>query len=161
MVPTFAYDYPNNVSADGIGNIKIGLAVDKVEILLHGKLGYSPYANHGCSTLTTKLLEPSGISFMIESKVLTRINLDYVGSSTIPEEIKTDTGVGLGATEETVLKAYPKAKVKPNPADPTWHTIFADAPNGTNAIVFETNGITVKSLRAGAYPSIMSPSGCG
>lgn len=158
--PAFALDYPNGLSPDGIGNIKIGMSSDRLEAVLHQSTGYSQYTNHGCSILTTPALEPSGISLMIEKKVLTRINLDYVGKSEIPATIKTDTGVGLGSTEEEVKKAYPNAKVKVNPADPTWHTIIDETTDHAKGIIFETDGKTVKSVRAGANPAISYANGC-
>jgi hypothetical protein len=159
-VPTLAFDYPNGLSMDGIGNVTIGLDVDRVELLLHDKLGYNQFAHHGCSTLTTPMLESTGLSFMIESKKLTRVNVDYFAKSPLPLTIKTDTGIGLGASEEDVLKAYPNAKVKPDQADPTWHSIIVEAPDRTKGIVFETNGNTVKSMRAGANPAINYANGC-
>jgi|WetSurMetagenome_2_1015567.scaffolds.fasta_scaffold793199_1 hypothetical protein len=159
-VPALAYDYPKGLSADGIGTVKVGLNIDRVEAILRDKLGYNQFNNRGCSVLTTKQLENSGLSFMIESNILTRVNLDYVGKSEIPATIKTDTGLGLGASEEDVKKAYPGARVKANPADPTWHTIFADTPDRLRAIVFETDGVKVKSIRAGAYPAVATSNGC-
>jgi hypothetical protein len=158
--PALADEFPNGLSPDGIGEVKIGMPVEKIELLLRDKLGYNQFSSRGCSVLTTKKLEPSGLSVMIESKLLTRINVDYFGKSTIPKTIKTTTGVGLGSTEADVMKAYPGARVKANPADPTWHTIIADAPDHTKGIVFETNGKTVKSMRAGAYPAIAYANGC-
>jgi hypothetical protein len=160
-VPAFAEDVPNGLSAEGLGAVKIGMSLDRVETLLRDKFGYSQFENRGCSVLTTQKLEPTGISVMIEAKRLTRINIDYVGKSSIPETIKTDTGVGLGSTEAEILKAYPGAQVKPNSGDPTWHTIVADAPDGTKGIVFETDGKTVKSMRAGNYPEIAFANFCG
>lgn len=160
-VPAFALDLPNGFSPNGIGDVKIGINVDKLEQLVHEKTGYNQYANHGCSVLTTHLLENAGISFMIESNILTRINLDFVGKSEIPATIKTDTGISLGSSEEDVKKAYPSAKVKPNPSDPTWHTIIADSPDRQRAIIFETDGVKVKSIRAGVYPAVAYANGCG
>jgi len=126
-VPALAVDYPNGLSMDGIGKVTIGMDIDRVELLLHDKFGYNQYEKHGCSLLTTPKLETTGLSFMFESKKLSRVNVDYFAKSPLPLTIKTDTGIGLGASEEDVLKAYPGAKVKPNPADPTWHTIIAEA----------------------------------
>jgi hypothetical protein len=159
-IPAVADDLPRNLGPDGLGDIKIGMPVDKVELLLSNKLGYNPFANRGCSVLTTPKLEPTGLSLMIESRRLTRINVDYVGKSPIPETFKTDAGIGLGSTEQDVLKAYPDARVKANPADPTWHTIIADVPDHSKGIVFETDGKTVKSMRAGSNPAISYANGC-
>ena len=159
--PALALDIPNGLSQDGLGNVKVGGDIERVENQLHEKFGYTQYANHGCSMLTTKALETTGLSFMFEDKILTRINVDFYAKSPIPLTIKTDTGIGLGSREEDVLKAYPGAKVKPNPADPTWHTIISETPDRTRGIVFETNGETVKSMRAGLNPAISYANGCG
>jgi hypothetical protein len=159
-MPAFAIEFSTNLSEDGLGNVKIGMPVEQIELQFHDKFGYNPYENHGCSMLTTPLLEPTGISVMIEAKHLTRINIDYVGKSALPATIKTSKGIGLGSSEEDVLKAYPNARVKVNPADPTWHTIFAETPDQAKGIVFETNGKAVKSMRAGVNPAISYPNGC-
>jgi hypothetical protein len=158
--PAFAEVSLNGLSPEGLGGLKVGTPVDRVETLLSDKLGYSQYQNGGCSVLTTKKLEPLGISLMIESKILTRINIDYFSKSTLPQTIKTDSGVGLGSTEEEVRKAYPGARVKPNPSDPTWHTVIAETPDHAKGIAFETDGKTVKSMRVGTYSAIAFADGC-
>lgn len=160
-VPAMAADFPNGLSMDGIGKITIGMDIERVEMLLRERLGYDQARNHGCSVVTTPALESTGLSFTIESRKLTRVNVDYYAKSPLPLTIKTDTSIGLGSNEDDVLKAYPGAKVTPNPADPTWHTITAEAPNRTKGIVFETNGKTVKNMRAGATPAINYADGCG
>lgn len=162
MLPAFALaqDTPWVLSPDGIGPLKIGVDDSTMERHLHTRLGYNRYKDRGCSTLITKELAPTGLSYTIESKYLTRINLDFYSNDPRPLAIKTDTGLGLGSSEEDVLKAYPDAQVKPNELDPTWHTIIALSPSRTKGIVFETNGKTVKSIRAGLTPTIYPPNPC-
>lgn len=155
-----AQDYPHVLSVDGIGSIKFGMNNEQVERILHEKTPYNQFANHGCSQFTTPALEPTGISFMIEQKRLTRINVEYYGTDPRPLTIKTDAGVGLGSTEEDVRKAYPNAVVKDNPADPTWHTIVAETPDHSRGLIFETDGKKVKSMRAGENPAIAYANGC-
>lgn len=150
-----------DLSADGVGNIKIGMPIDALERIVHGKLPYNEYANHGCAVVSTKALEPWGLSFMIEDNHLTRINVDYYDNNTEPTAIKTAAGIGLGSSEADITKAYAgRVRVKPNSQDPTWHTLYVDEPDHTRGMVFETNGKTVKSLRVGQYPSIESQTGC-
>ena len=159
-VPACADETAWILTEDGIGPMKTGMDDTQMEHYLHSKLGYNPYDNHGCSTLINKELTPLGITFVIESKRLTRVNVDFYGTDPRPLNIKTAAGIGLGSSEEDVLKAYPAARVKPNPADSTWHTIFVDAPDHSKGLVFETNGKTVKSMRGGANPAISYPNGC-
>lgn len=158
--PAFADDALNGLSPEGLGKLKIGTPFDKVEMQLGEKLGYNQYEHGGCSMLTTKKLEPLGVSVVIDAKVLARINIDFFSKSTLPEAIKTDTGIGLGSTEEAVRKAYPNARVKPNPGDPSWHTIIVETADHTKGIVFETDGKTVKSMRAGTYTAIAFAEAC-
>ena len=158
--PALAEDAPWILSQDGIGPVKIGMDYELIERYLTTKLGYSPYENHGCSTVISKFLAPRGVTFTIDAKHLTRINVDYYGTDPRPLTIKTDAGIGLGSSEEDVLKAYPNARIKPLPADPTWHTIFVDSPDLSKGLVFETNGKTVKSMRGGANPAISLRNSC-
>jgi len=158
--PALAEDTPWILSQDGIGPVKIGMKYEQVERFLMTKLGYSPYVNHGCSTVISKQMAPLGITFMIETNRLTRINVDFYGTDPRPLNIKTDAGIGLGSSEEDLLKAYPTARIKPDPADPTWHTIFVEAPDQSKGLVFETNGKTVKSMRGGANPAISLRNSC-
>jgi hypothetical protein len=158
----FADEPDMTLSADGMGNIRIGVPIDVLQREVHQNLPYNPYENHGCAQVTTMDLEPWGVSFMIEQKVLTRINVDYYGTDPRPPTIKTAEGIGLGSSEADVIKAYgSRVRIKPNALDPTWHTLFVDTPDHTRGMIFETDGKTVKSLRVGQYPSIESPSGCG
>jgi hypothetical protein len=158
--PALADDSLNDLSPNGLGKLKVGMTFEKVELQIGEKLGYNQYEHGGCSLLTTKKLEPLGISVMVESKVLTRVNVDYFSKSELPQTIKTDAGVGLGSTEADVIKAYPGARVKPNPGDPSWHTLIVETPDHAKGIVFETDGKTVKSMRAGMYSAIAFADGC-
>jgi len=155
-----AQDYPHVLSVDGIGNIKIGMNPEMMERYLHEKTPYNQFANHGCSQFTTQKLEPTGISFMMEKKRLTRINVEFYGTDPRPLAVKTEAGIGLGSAEEDVLKAYPGAIIKANPADPTWHTVVAETPDHSRGLIFETDGKTVKSMRAGENPAIAYINGC-
>jgi len=149
------------LAADGYARLKIGMTPEKMESVLGQKLGYSPYVNHGCSVVTTPQMERLGLNFVIDSKKLVRINVDYYSANSEPRKTKTSAGVGLSASEDEVLKAYgAEAIVKPNPADPQWHTIFVDTPDHASGIAFETDGKTVKSMRAGTYPALSTATGC-
>jgi hypothetical protein len=150
------------LSADGYSNIKIGMPPEQVERALHQVLGYNPYANRGCSLFTTPQMEPKGLSIVIDQKRLVRINVDYYSANSKPRTIKTAEGIGLGMTEEELLKAYGAAAVvKPNPGDPTWHTIFVDSADHMSGLAFETDGKTIKSMRAGSYPALDIEVSCG
>lgn len=148
------------LSMDGLGNLKIGMNQEQMQRVLRQPIPYNEYNNHGCSFMTTPSLGPLGISLMIEKKRLVRINIDYYGTDPHPLLQKTEAGIGLGSSEADLLKAYPTAEVKANPADPTWHTVTVDAPDHSKGMVFETDGKKVKSFRVGANPAIAYATGC-
>lgn len=145
---------------DHIGPIKLGMNKEKLERVLHQAIPYDQFLNRGCSAFSTQDLAPRGLSFLMDRNRLVRINLDYYGTDTRPLKYKTAAGIGLGTTEAELLKAYPKAEVKANPADPTWHTVSAQTPDESMAIVFETDGKTVKSIRAGENPAVAYANWC-
>lgn len=152
---------PQVLSPAGLGDIHVGMEIDQLERVVRAKLPYAEYVNHGCGVVSTKEFEPYGITFMVESKRLTRINVDFYGTDPHPLEIKTAEGIGLGSSEQDVTKAYAgRMRIAPNPEDPSWHTISVDDPDKQHAIIFETNGTKVKSMRAGAYPGVSYPNGC-
>lgn len=160
-VSALALEPPYVLAPDGINELKIGKEVGQVERTLHANLQYSQFARHGCAVLTTDSLTPLGISIVIEAKHLSRVNVDFYADSDLPQTIKTEAGVGLGSSEADVLSAYgDKAKVAPNPQDPTWHTITVETPDHQSGIVFETNGKSVKSMRAGTNPTLAYPLPC-
>jgi len=149
------------LSLDGMGEVKFGMSVDDLERALNDAMPYSPYANHGCSVVTVASSEAWGLSYTIEDNQLMRINVEYYGSDQRAQPIRTDTGVGLGSSEEDVTKAYAgRIRITPNPEDPAWHTLTVDAPDHARGIIFETDGKAVKSFRAGLYPAVGLPSSC-
>ena len=148
------------LSQDGIGLAKVGINIDQLQKVIQEKLAYDPARNGDCSLITNKHLGPMGLSFTIESGYLTRVNVEFYGTDPRPLLFKTEAGIGLGSREEDLLKAYPGARIKPNPADPTWHTVIAESPDHTRGMVFETNGQTVKSIRVGDYRAISHLNEC-
>ncbi len=148
-------------SANGYGDVRIGMKVEQMERVLHQKLPYNPFDNHGCSLFTTPQMELIGLSFVMDHKELVRINVDYFSASSQPRAIKTADGIGLGSSEEELLTAYgAAAAVTPNSGDPTWHTVTVDSADHGGGLIFETDSKTIKSMRGGSYPAIALPSGC-
>jgi hypothetical protein len=142
------------LSQDGIGPATVGMKIDQLQKAIRETLAYDPVSNNGCSQLTNKHLGPMGLSFTLEAGYLTRVDVEFYGTDPRPRLFKTEAGIGLGSREEDLLKAYPGARIKPNPADPSWHTVIAENPEHTKGMVFETNGQTVKSIRMGNFRAI-------
>lgn len=144
------------ISLDGYGPLKFGMASEQVERIVQYDKPYSLGASDACQQFTMPQFEPMGLFFTMERQKFIRLDVTY-GTTHIDTSAQTDTGIGLGSAEADVLKAYPGAKVKPNPADPTWRTIIVLTPDKSRGIAFETNGKTVKSIRAG-FAQVISPS---
>jgi hypothetical protein len=159
--PAFAGDVESWVlSQEGIGPAKVGIDIDQLQKVIHEKLAYDQARNSGCSRITNKHLGSMGLSFTLESGYLTRVDVEFYGTDPRPRLFQTEAGIGLGSREEELLKAYPDAHIKPNPADPSWHTVIAESPDHTKGMVFETNGQTVKSLRTGNFRAISHLTQC-
>jgi hypothetical protein len=146
------------LSADGLGQLTFGTPADQVQRILHYDPPYSLSASDSCTQFTTPQFEPAGLTFMVEGKKLVRIDIDF-NNGKVEATARTDTGIGLGSAEADVLKAYPAAAIKRNPDDPSWHTLIVETPDHSRGIIFETNGKTVKSIRAGVRDMISSLEG--
>ena len=150
-----------DVTLADYGTVTVGDKVDKMERVLRQPLPSSPDRTV-CLIATPKgELTTTGISFLIEDKHLTRINVDYYDRSPEPLTIKTPAGIGLGTSEEDVMKAYAgHVRVEPDSGDPSWHYIYVDAPDGQTGLRFDTDGKKVKSMHAGGYPALSYKQGC-
>ena len=147
------------LTPEGLAPVKIGSPVAPLENLLRKKLDVSP---HGCSVAVDYSPDGLGISYLIEDRRVTRINVDYYGNSANPLTIRTAVGIGLGSTEDEVKSAYgDRVRVEAYDGDPTWHHLYVDEPDHSRGVAFDTDGKKVKGMRAGEYPSLRSTEGCG
>ncbi len=159
MAAASAGDQDFALSANGMGPFKIGMPDEQVYRILQYEPPYNLAASNGCSQFTTPQAEAMGLSFVVDQSRLIRINVEF-GAGTSQPTTRTDTGIGLGSAEEDVLKAYPAAKIKSNPADPAWHSIAVETPDHSRGLIFETNGKTVKSIRAGEKATLSTENVC-
>jgi hypothetical protein len=145
------------LSLEGYGPLKFGSTADRVLQLLRDEKPYNVAASSGCQQITPPQFAGTGLSLTIEDRKLVRIDIDFTSGSR-ETSAKTDTGIGLGSAEAEVLAAYPNAVIKRNPDDPTWHTIKVETAD--RGLLFETNGQTVKSIRAGLRDIVLSAEAC-
>jgi hypothetical protein len=147
------------LSSKGLGMLPVGTRFHSLEAILQQKLPDNILVSPECTILTAKRIEPLGLSVMLEGGVVTRVSVEYTANG--PSAIKTAEGIGLGASEDEVKAAYgDKVRVQPNRYDPTWHYLVVDSPDKKGAVIFETNGKKVTSIRAGDYPSVAYTEGC-
>ena len=94
------------------------------------------------------------VSFMVVDGRIARVDVDESGP-------KTSADVGVGSSESDVKKAYPgQVKVSPHPyTAPEGHYLKVEPRDGF-AILFETDGTSVTSYRAGRVPAVDYIEGC-
>jgi len=146
-----------SLTPKGLGPILVGMADAEVRAAA-GAANVAPSegpdASDGCSQVRLQG-QYTGAILMLEDGKLTRITLAE-GSS-----LKTDRGIGVGATPAQVLAAYPGAVSSPHKyetAPAAYITAWTDpAKEGT---VFEVSSAgTVAAIHAGG-PSIQYVEGC-
>jgi hypothetical protein len=149
----------STITPNGFGALKFGMPSEQIEHLIQYDKPYRLGTSDACQEFTMPQFAPLGLSFTMEEQKLIRLDVAF-GATHIERSAKTDTGIGLGSPEADVLAAYPGAKVKANPADPSWHTITTLTPDKSRGIAFETNGKTVKAIRAGFATVISTATAC-
>jgi len=130
-----AGDQGFTLSVDGVGPFKIGMSDEQIYRILQNEPPYNLGASNGCKQFTVPQLKPMGFSFVVDRNRLIRIDVEF-GAGTSQPTARTDAGIGLGSAEEDVLKAYPAAVIKSNPADPAWHSIVVETPDHSRGLIF-------------------------
>ena len=146
------------LTPEGLGPVAIGLRVQSLENILRKKI--EPKLD-GCTLVGENGPERLGVTYLIEEKRVTRINVDYYGDSAYPSTVRTAAGIRLGSTEDEVNRAYgERVQVEPYEGDPSWHHLYVDEPDHSRGVAFDTDGQKVKSMHAGEYPALRYVSGC-
>lgn len=146
-----------SLSPKGLGPILIGMTDADVRAAA-GAANVAPSegpdASEGCSQVRLQGQYPGAI-LMLEDGKLTRITLGE-GST-----LKTDHGIGVGATPAQVMAAYPGATSGPHKYEaPPAAYITAWTDPAKEGTVFEISGTgTVAAIHAGG-PSIQYVEGC-
>lgn len=103
-----------------------------------------------------------GIWYMVENGHITRIDIGLDQDSGQAADIRSDKGIGLGASEQDVRRAYGKAlKVSPHPyGGPQDHYLLIDSKDGKTGMLFEVEGGKVTTFRVGRHPAVDYSEGC-
>lgn len=152
-----AADNPHDrVSFEGFKGVRFGMTVTEASTAYGNRL--KPYAPLAEDERSCFYVYPDGIigplSFMIIDDRVARVDVDG-------PNILTVTGVGVGSSESSVLHTYEdRVKISAHPyTGPEGHYLTVDSEDGI-AIIFETDGSTVTSYRAGQYPAVRYIEGC-
>ena len=101
---------------------------------------------------------PRGVHFMIENGSVVRADVDSAG-------VETGEGIGIGSPESAIRAAYGQhvtVQLHKYQWEAGWkYFIYLPADDSLNAIVFETDGKTVRTFRAGRRPQVQYVERCG
>ena len=143
------------------GTIHIGMSLGQLRTVLGEPRafleGNAPEVSlEDCAYINSASL-PRGLGVMLERGRVVRIDVGEPG-------IMTASGVGVGATESTVKETYSdRIRVEPHKYDPRGHYLRfvpASTQDRDFGLVFETDGHSVTSFRAGTARAVALVEGC-
>jgi hypothetical protein len=143
------------VSPRGIGPVLAGVSLSALGTTLGETVRASYPAGSSCTYVHPAAL-PEGVLVMVEHDTVARVDVRSKGVLTLD-------GAGVGDTEASVLKRYEgRVRVTPHKyTGPTGHYLTVSAPPDTaHLIVFETDGKSVVTYRAGRRPAVELVEGC-
>lgn len=136
------------ITAQGLGRITVGAAVERVEALLRSVAGLS---NETCGGIAS---QDARIDFLTERGAVARVEVTGPG-------YRTAAGIQVGDRESTVRAAY-GARVRSAQHEyvPDGRHLSVSFDGGRAKIVFDTDGEKVTSIYAGRVPAVDYPEGC-
>jgi hypothetical protein len=138
------------VRQDGVGPAKVGMNLPQLNMALHEKFAMpESKEDQGCFYVTAS--KNPQVSFMIQSGLLVRVDVDRSG-------LATTEGVQVGDSEEHVKQVYgSRLKVEPHHyTDGHYLTLRS----GKYGIRFETDQGKVSTFYAGTFEAIQYIEGC-
>ena len=140
---------------DGIGPVRTGMTLAQAGTALGEPLvaEYEDFEN--CDYVHPKGF-PQGVSLMVLSDTIGRIDVDTGGVTTVE-------GAAIGDSEDSILELY-KGRVHSEPhkyTGPEGHYLIVEPPGDSlHRIIFETDGRRVTLFRAGLRPAVDLVEGC-
>ena len=141
----------NVVTFNTFGAVKIGMTVSQASKALGVNLNGSE--KQGDCYYVSPKNDFNDIGFMVNRGSIARFDISESG-------YKTDRGAKIGTTEDEVKRLYEGLyKVSPHKYV-DGHYITIEKQGGKYGIIFETDGKTVTSFRAGRFPEVGYIEGC-
>jgi hypothetical protein len=147
------------VGPQGAGAVRIGMTLVEAQRATgqqFASLG-EPQKGTDCSYAVARR-GPRELSFMLKGKRIVRVD---VGPRS---PVRTTRGVGAGATEAAVRRAYPRGlRTERHHYLPRGHyLVFTPAARElrNRRVIFETDGRKVTAIRAGRVPEVRFVEGC-
>jgi hypothetical protein len=144
---------------DGIGPIQVGMTLEEATVAAGVPLRIDPRTDlgRGCAHAVADG-GPQDLRFMVVDGRIVRVEVGRSPNLTL-------SGVGTGSTVDEVLATYPnRIRVQPNPyighlggRDLLYVT---DEGSSHLGLMFETDGLRVRTFRSGFLGAVMAPEGC-
>ena len=144
----------DRVSFEGVGEVRVGITLNQLKSIYSVPMTVEDELVEGGCTFAYPKKNPYGISFMVVSGIVARIDLFHVG-------FKTKAGGQVGDTEKAIKSLYGvRVKVTPHAYDETGHYLTVRSSDGKSSLVFETDGKVVTGIRIGRLPEAEYIEGC-
>lgn len=142
------------LTPEGLGAVRIGMSVEELEAIPGLAFSVEPRARTACGYAESTRPD-AGFAVMLDAGTVVRVDVTGPG-------IRTEAGIGVGDAEAAVSAAYGPDRVASAGHEyvPGGHTLTVAPPGEGAAIVFETDGAVVTSLRAGWFPHVTFSEGC-
>lgn len=137
------------LSTQGVGPVAFGTPLSQVEISLGQAMRLDEADNPECSFIAFKALPK--VRFMVEKGMIVRADVD--------PEIANASGIRVGDTEDQVRQKHADVKVEPHRQIPGARMLTVNGA-GKSALVMESDGTKIISVRAGLQPSVSYSEGC-
>jgi len=141
---------------DGIGDVHIGMSRADIEGVLSTALDAAPPSEGSTCQYATADALP-GLKLMLEDDALVRIDVEGEG-------VRSPEGVGIGTAETDVVSVYgPRATVMPHKYEAAWNYVEVAETNPRDPpllYVFESDGTSIVTWRAGRAPQVQYVEGC-
>lgn len=142
---------PWEVTEISVGLVEVGMTTEEASRILGVSL--TPIGSTDSCHFVKPEGGPEGIAFMIIDGHIARIDVD-------DPSVATSVGASIGDSEERIRMLYMN-QVEVTPHKYTEGNYLTVVPaNGSNRIIFETDGTNVTRYRAGRMPEVSWVEGC-
>ncbi len=147
------------LSYRGLGGVELGMTLREAEPILGANLTLLKdafYQSDSCWYSRRSDGEESFVAYMMDKNRIVRIDVLDLSGDQNTTDVVSDKGVGIGALEKDVIALYgADIEIRPHLyVSPGGHYLRVQSPDGSSALLFETEDGKVTSFRAGLIPQV-------